>query len=521
MAALIEDYGIIGDTRTVALVDRSGSIDWWCAPRIDSAACFAALLGEPGNGRWLLSTVEPTEEVTRAYHPDTLVLETIHRTAGGTVAVIDFMSPDALDPTLFRVVEGREGTVDMQFELIVRFDYGSIVPWVQRTGDGLTMVAGGEGLVLSSPIPVQGRDFTTVAEFTVSKGHRLGFSLAWHPATGGPGLALDPIAALLRTEAWWHEWVGRCTYAGDWRDDVVRSLITLKALSYAPTGAITAAATTSLPEQIGGVRNWDYRYSWLRDASFTLEALLLSGYADEAMAWHHWLRRAVAGDPGDVQIMYGVGGERRLTELELDWLAGYEGSRPVRIGNQASEQFQLDVYGEVLDAAWTAVRSEVGRRVISHQDRHGAMGDLMPAMMAHLEGVWEEPDDGIWEIRGPRRHFTHSKVMAWVAFDRAIRIAQAVGWDHLPLDRWAVVRDRIHDDVCTRGWSDTQQSFVQSYGSEELDASLLMLARVGFLPPTDPRIVSTVEAVQRGLVADGFVLPLPHRRRPGGRAAPG
>ena len=506
MGALIEDYGIIGDTRTVALVDRSGSIDWWCAPRIDSGACFAALVGEPRHGRWLISTVEPTEEVNRAYHPDTLVLETIHRTAGGTVAVIDFMSPDAGDPTIFRVVEGREGTVSMQLELIARFDYGSIIPWVQRTGDGLTLVAGGDGLVFSSPIPLQGRDFTTVAEFSVSKGQQVGFSLAWYPAVEMPPLALDPLAALRRTEAWWQTWVGRCTYAGEWRDDVVRSLITLKALSYAPTGAITAAATTSLPEKIGGVRNWDYRYSWLRDASFTLEALLLSGYTEEALAWHHWLRRAVAGKPGDVQIMYGVGGERRLTELELDWLPGYEGSRPVRIGNQASEQFQLDVFGEVLDAAWTAVRSEMGQRLVEHQDPHGAVGDLLPAMMQHLESVWTHPDDSIWEIRGPRRHFTHSKVMAWVAFDRAIRIADALGWDSLPIDRWADLRDEIHEQVCARGWSEAQQSFVQYYGSERLDSSLLMLARVGFLPPTDPRIIGTVDAIQRELVVDGFVL---------------
>ena len=506
MAALIEDYGIIGDTRTVALVDRSGSIDWWCAPRIDSGACFAALLGEPRHGRWLISTIEPTEEVSRAYRPDSLVLETIHRTAEGAVSVVDFMSPDAADPTIFRVVEGHEGTVSMRLELIVRFDYGSVVPWVQRTGDGLTMVAGGDGLVFSSPVPLRGRDFTTVAEFSVSKGQQVGFSLAWYPAVEAPPFALDPFAALRRTEGWWHTWVSQCTYQGGWRDDVVRSLITLKALSYAPTGAITAAATTSLPEQIGGVRNWDYRYSWLRDASFTLEALLVSGYGEEALAWHHWLRRAVAGEPGEMQIMYGVGGERRLTELELDWLPGYEGSRPVRIGNQASEQFQLDVYGEVLDAAWTAIGSEMGQRVMERQDRHGAFGDLLPAMMLHLERVWDQPDDGIWEIRGPRRQFTHSKVMVWVAFDRAIRIAKLLGRDSLPTERWIERRDEVHAQVCARGWSDAKQSFVQYYGSDRLDSSLLMLARVGFLPPADARIIATVEAIQRELVVDGFVL---------------
>ena len=497
MASRIEDYAIVGDTETVALVDLSGSVDWWCVPRIDSGACFAALLGGPEHGRWLVCPRGEVQARQRHYIGHTLVLETEIVTATGTVAVIDFMPPREHHPTLFRLVEGRSGTVDMHLELVARFDYGSIIPWAQATGDGQVLVAGADGLRFHSPVPLQGRDLTTTADFTVQEGQRLSFSLVWYPSHAQPPLPLDGLAAFHRTRSWWTEWVQRCTYEGEWRDDVVRSLVTLKALTYAPTGAITAAATTSLPEQLGGVRNWDYRFSWLRDATFTLQTLIIAGYTDEARSWVRWLRRAVAGHPSEFQIMYGVGGERRLTELELDWLPGYEGSAPVRAGNAASDQFQLDVFGEVMDAALVAVRAGL-------EWQPGFADEIAKALLEHLEQVWRDPDDGIWEVRGPRRHFTHSKVMAWVAFDRAVRIGEMRGLGGDRFERWRSIRDEIHRDVCQHGWNAERGSFVQSYGSTELDASLLMLCPVGFLPPSDPRIAATVDAIQRELVVDGF-----------------
>jgi len=506
VASAIEDYGVIGDTRTVALVGADGSIDWWCAPRIDSPAVFAALLGDGENGRWVLRPNGDVLAVRRRYLPDTLVVETEYDTADGTVAVLDFMLPGAAHPTVFRVVEGRAGTVAMHLELVVRFDYGSIVPWVRRAGDGLTLVAGPDALRFHSPVPLEGQDHSTEAEFAVVEGERRPFSLAYYSSMEDPPLPLDANGALVATTAWWREWVGRCTYEGEWRDAVVRSLITLKALTYAPTGAVVAAATTSLPEEIGGVRNWDYRYSWLRDASYTLDAFLVGGLTQEAAAWSWWLRRALAGSPGDFQIMYDVYGRRRLTELELPWLAGYEGSQPVRIGNAATAQFQLDVFGEVMDTALTAARTGL----VDVTDREH---DILPAALEHLDAVWDQPDNGIWEVRGPRRHFTHSKVMAWVAYDRAITLAEELGFVEGPaaarVEGWRRTRDQIHAQVCESGWNERRGTFVQYYGGEDVDASLLMMARVGFLPPTDPRIVATVETIERELMVDGFVKRYP------------
>jgi GH15 family glucan-1,4-alpha-glucosidase len=508
MSTLIEDYAIIGDTRTVAAVARNGSIDWWCVPRIDSGAVFAALLGEPQHGRWCVAPKGDVTAIRRSYVGDSLVLRTEFDTGDGTVNVTDFMSPGVDRPTIFRIVDGLSGSVTMSLELVVRFDYGSIVPWAQSTGDGLTLVAGNDALRLHSPVPLRPSHMTTTADFTVQAGQRRGFSLAWYSALDDPPAPLDASAALRSTERYWADWVDRCTYQGEWRDDVVRSLITVKALQYAPTGAVCAAATTSLPEQLGGVRNWDYRYSWLRDSSLTLQALLLSGYREEAGAWQRWLQRAVAGDPGEFQIMYGVGGERRLTEVELDWLPGYENSKPVRIGNEASEQFQLDVFGELLDAALTAVESGIGeeRHLPVH---HPQPGEMLPAVMEHLEQVWQQPDDGIWEIRGPQRQFTQSKVMAWVAFDRAAKIAEKIGRTDVPVGRWRTLADQVKSEVCEKGFNREKNSFVQYYGSDQLDSSLLMLARVGFLPPDDPRIIGTVDAIQRELLVDGFVQRYP------------
>lgn len=498
MAGRIEDYAIIGDTHTVALVCASGSIDWFCAPRIDSSACFASLLGEPGHGRWLVAPTGDITSTTRRYESETLVLETLHETPTGTVSVTDFMPPDHDRPSIHRIVECTGGTVEMNMELIVRFDYGSIVPWVESTGDGLSMVAGPDGLRFHSGVPLEGRDKSTVANWTMGEGNRRSFSLTWYDPSDCEPYPFDSYAARAATRHWWREWVSRCTYEGDWRDEVIRSLITLKALTYAPTGAVCAAATTSLPEAIGGVRNWDYRYSWLRDATMTLQAFLISGYVEEAAAWGRWLRRSVAGNPGDFQIMYDVRGKRRLTEFELDWLPGYEGSKPVRIGNEASTQFQLDVFGELMDAVLTAARGGL-RRQNTVSDPVGV------ALMKQLEKVWSEPDDGIWEVRGPQRHFTHSKMMAWVAFDRAVRLSEAGLLNGGDVDRWSALRDKIHAEVCERGWNEEVGAFTQYYGSTTLDSSILLMCPVGFLPGDDPRLISTVEAVQRELVVEGLV----------------
>jgi GH15 family glucan-1,4-alpha-glucosidase len=498
MPSKIEDYAIIGDTKTVALVDLTGSIDWWCAPRIDSGAPFAALLGEAGNGRWIIAPKGAVTAVTRHYEPDSLILVTIFETATGSVSVTDFMPPNDSHSMIHRIVESRGGTVEMQMELIVRYEYGAITPWATAAGDGLVLVAARDGLRLHSPVPLVGQDNTTVATFTVASGNRRSFSLTWFPAVLHAPLPLDSLAARNHTRHYWANWVTRCTYEGGWRDLVMRSLITLKALTYDPTGAVCAAATTSLPETIGGARNWDYRYSWLRDSTFTLNALLLSGYTDEAAAWVGWLRRAVAGDPGEMQIMYGVEGERRLAEFELDHLSGYEGSTPVRIGNKAAGQLQLDVYGEVLDSAVTYWRNPIPQRFTWSPD-------LLLAILEHLETIWREPDNGIWEVRGRRRNFTHSKVMAWVAFDRAVTLAEAGILPKEPMEHWQQMCDEIHADVCEKGFDPELNSFTQYYGSKLLDASLLMLAPVGFLPPDDPRIAGTVEAIQKGLVSDGYV----------------
>ena len=498
MPSRIEDYAIIGDTKTVALVDLTGSIDWWCAPRIDSGAVFAALLGDAGNGRWQIAPKGEVTKVTRRYEPETLILETTFETPTGSVSVCDFMPPNDGYSTIHRIIEGHGGSVEMQMELVARFDYGAITPWATATGDGLVLVAGRDGLRLHSAIRLTGTDHTTVASFSVSGDSRRSFSLTWFPSVVHAPLPFDSHSARNHTRHYWHNWVARCTYDGIARDLVVRSLITLKALTYEPSGAVCAAATTSLPETIGGTRNWDYRYSWLRDATFTLRALFVSGYTDEASAWAHWLRRAVAGSPEEMQIMYGVEGERRLTEFELDHLAGYEGSTPVRVGNEASNQLQLDVYGELMDSALTYWRSPIPKE-------SNFSPDLILATLDHLEKIWLEPDNGIWEVRGPRRHFTHSKVMAWVAFDRAVKLGEDGILPNGPIAHWRELRDEIHAQICEKGFHPQLNSFVQDYGSNLLDASLLMLAPLGFLPPDDPRIDGTVAAIQNGLVIEGFV----------------
>lgn len=503
----IEDYAVIGDTGSVALVGLDGSIDWLCAPRFDSPAVFAALLGDPSHGRWQLAPAETPTKVTRRYVDDTLVLETEFTTSSGTVVVRDGMPIRDGGPSIARVVEGRAGTVAMQMELVVRFDYGSIVPWVRRVTPrpserggslfGGTAIGGGDGLVLRAGVEPEGHDLTTVASFDVREGERVPFTLSWFASYAATPEAFDAIAALDECESWWREWSAGCTYRGRWRDEVLRSLITLKALTYAPTGGIVAAPTTSLPEWLGGVRNWDYRFTWLRDATFTLNALLDNGFADEATRWSEWLRRAIAGSPDKLQIMYAVDGGRRLTELELDWLPGYENSSPVRIGNEASGQFQLDVYGEVLDMLFHSLEC------LGHHLGRDSW-DLARFLVEHVAKVWADPDDGIWEVRGPRRHFVHSKVMAWVAVDRWVKLCEMARPEE-DLDHWRSLRDTMHRQICDQGYNADVGSFTQYYGSTELDASLLMLMLVGFLPPDDPRMVATVEAVQRELVVDGFV----------------
>ena len=499
MSSRIEDYALLGDLQTAALVSRDGSIDWLCFPRFDSAACFAALLGDEENGRWVVEPNEAVHATSRRYRHETLVLETDWETPGGAVRVIDFMPPRETAPDVVRIVEGISGTVRMRTELIIRFDYGSIVPWVQRMDGSNTRiaVAGPDGLCLRTPVDMRGENLRTVAEFTVGEGQRIPFTLTWFPSYADSPKEIDPEQALRDTEEFWTDFCDRCTFEGGWHDELHRSLIVLKALTYAPTGGIVAAPTTSLPEHIGGVRNWDYRYCWLRDATLTLLAFLHGDYIDEARDWRLWLLRAVAGDPADLQIMYGVAGERRLTELELPWLGGYEASRPVRIGNAASGQLQLDVYGEVLDALYQARVHGLGQEEEAWS--------LQRKLLGYLETGWRQPDEGIWEIRGPRRHFTHSKVMCWVAFDRAVRAVEEQGLDG-PADRWRQIRDEIHSEVCHRGYDASLASFVQSYGSKELDASLLLIPLVGFLPAEDERVAETIDAIQRTLMRDDLVL---------------
>lgn len=506
MGALIEDYALIGDTQTCALVSRDGAVDWLCVPRFDSPACFSALLGDSNNGRWRITPVHQVRSMSRTYRGDTLVLETEYVTDTGTVALIDFMPVrDDQDPSVIRIVEGRAGKVSMAMGLVIRFDYGSTIPWVQSVPGGIDAVGGADGLTLHTSVPVRGQDYTTMGLFDVHAGERVPFTLTWHPSYRPAPPEFSADRALDETEAWWRNWSAGSSYDGLWKRQVMRSLITLKALTFAPSGGIVAAATTSLPEYIGGVRNWDYRYCWLRDATFALNALLDAGYDDEAEAWALWLRRAVAGHPGALQIMYGVTGERRLTETELDWLDGYEDSKPVRVGNAASDQFQLDVYGEVLDMFHT---------VLDGKGLSNNSLNLIRAIVQHVARVWVDPDDGIWEIRGTRRHFVHSKVMAWVAIDRWVKIIERLGLDD-PVEQWRDLRDEIHREVSEKGYNPALQSFTQYYGSDQLDASLLMLGLVGFLPPSDPRLVGTIEAVQRELLVDGFVLRYRTDVRPG------
>jgi GH15 family glucan-1,4-alpha-glucosidase len=498
MPSLIEDYAVIGNCETVALVGRDGSVDWLCAPRFDSAACFAALLGDPRHGRWLIAPVGATAPAIRHYRGDTLILETVFESADGAVCVIDFMARRAGVTDLVRVVKGIRGTVAMRTELIVRFEYGSITPWVSRQDDGrLEFTAGPDRLLLDTGVPLRGEDMRTVGEFEVSAGKETAFALSWMPSFRAPSEPVRAAASLAQVEAFWKDWSATFKPLNEWSHAVLRSLLTLKALAHWETGGIIAAGTTSLPEKLRGPRNWDYRFCWLRDATFTLYALIGAGFLGEAKAWREWLLRAVAGCPDDLQIMYGVAGERRLVEFDLPWLPGYEGTAPVRIGNAAAGQVQLDVYGEVLDALY------VGRRAgLASEDASWA---LECALIAHLEKIWDQPDDGIWEVRGGRKHFTHSKVMAWVAFDRAVRSAEEFQLD-APIDHWRRIRATIHREVCERGFDSTQNSFVQSYGVTALDASLLLIPMVGFLPPSDARVRGTLAAIERDLVHDRLVL---------------
>ncbi|WP_207483460.1 glycoside hydrolase family 15 protein [Arenibaculum pallidiluteum] len=496
MPLRIEDYALLGDCETAALVGRDGSIDWLCWPRFDSGACFAALLGGPEHGRWLLAPADPSARVSRRYHDDTLILETRFETAEGAVLIQDFMPVRGRNSDLVRIVRGVQGRVTMHTEITLRFDYGLTVPWVTHEGEDLVAIAGPNRVTLRTPVRLQGWDLRTVGTFEVAAGQSVPFVLTYGASHGPPPAPVDPEAALAETRTFWKGWIDRCTYRGRWAPAVRRSLITLKALTHAPTGGIVAAVTTSLPEQLGGARNWDYRYCWLRDSTFTLLALMDAGFHEEARTWRDWLMRTVAGAPDQMQIMYGVGGERLLPEWEAHWLPGYEGSQPVRIGNGAAGQVQIDVHGEVADAMLQSLThgmpaSEEGWAVAR-------------VLMAHLEGIWREPDAGIWEVRGGSQHFVHSKVMAWVAFDRAIRGAEMHDNAEL-IERWRGVRDEIHAEVCSRGFDAEGGTFVQAFGSRHVDASLLLLPLVGFLPPEDPRIRGTVRAVESRLLRDGLV----------------
>jgi GH15 family glucan-1,4-alpha-glucosidase len=495
--ARIEDYAMVGDLHTAALISMEGSVDWLCLPRFDSPACFNALLDTPAAGRWLLAPVNGGKCTRRRYLPGTLILESEWDTPDGQVRILDFMPPRDEVADIVRIVVGVSGQVRIRGELALRFDYGHIVPWVRRDHYGVHAVAGPDAAYLVTQAPLRGEKFQTVSDFTVHEGERIPFVLTWAPSHVRRPRSVDPEEVLQVTEEFWLEWTQRSPVNGPYSEAVQRSLITLKALTYAPTGGIVAAVTTSLPEQLGGPRNWDYRYCWLRDATLTLQALLAAGYTEEAAAWRDWLLRAVAGDPADLQIMYGIHGERRLPEMQLPWLAGYENSKPVRIGNAAADQLQLDVWGEVLDCL-----SLTRNSLLRHTDE---AWDVQIALMEYLEGAWDQPDNGLWEMRGPRRHFTHSKVMAWVAADRMVKGVRESGLPG-PADRWEVLRDTIHDEVMTKGFDVERNTFTQSYGRPELDASLLLIPRVGFLPADHPRVIGTIDAIQRELSRDGFLL---------------
>ena len=498
MPSRIEDYGLIGDCETAALVGRDGSIDWLCWPAFDSDACFASLLGTPRHGRWLIAPAEEITKSSRRYLGDTLILETRFETANGVVALIDFMPPRGNASDVVRLVKGVSGRVKLRMELIIRFGFGTDIPWVKKTDDGAMLaICGPDMTVLRTPVQTRGEDLTTVADFEVSEGETIPFVLTYGPSHLPVPAAIDPAQALKDTEEFWTDWCSRCTYEGERTDLVLRSLITLKALTYGPTGGIVAAPTTSLPEKLGGARNWDYRFCWLRDATFTLLALMNSGYTEEASCWHNWLLRAVAGSPANMQIMYGIMGQRRLLEWEADWLPGYEGAQPVRVGNAAHAQLQLDVYGELIDAF--------------HQSRMAELKldegtwDLECIVLDHLAEVWDQPDHGIWERRGDGAHYVSSKVMTWVAFDRGIKSAEKFGFK-APLDQWRTLRDAIHRDICEKGFDREQNTFVMSYGSQVLDASILLLPSVGFLPASDPRVRGTIAAIEQYMMRDGFVL---------------
>ena len=488
---------MIGDCHTAALVSKLGSIDWLCLPHFDSPACFAALLGTDKNGYWSISPVEPIRSLRRRYREGTLILETEFETENGSATLIDCMSVREEAPELLRVVVGTRGQIRMKSELAIRFDYGSVVPWVRRTDDGISAIAGPDMIRLRSEAPLRGEDMKTMSEFTVAKGQQVPFNLTWYPSHQQEPATVDVHSAIQKTEKWWREWSDRCSHQGEWRDAVVRSLITLKGLTFLPTGGIVAAPTTSLPELIGGVRNWDYRFCWVRDATLTLQSLVQAGYLDEARDWREWLMRAVAGSPAELNIVYGLRGERRLTELELTWLPGYENSAPVRTGNAAYKQYQLDIFGEVANTLFQARQAGLGP---SKHNRH----DVADAMLEFLETGWKQPDEGIWEMRGPRRHFVHSKMMAWVAVDRLIRSAE-LGRFATNIPGGKKLRDAIHEQVCREGFDADLNSFVQFYGSKHLDASLLMMPLVGFLPAEDPRVIGTVKAVEEHLMRDGFV----------------
>ncbi|OIK25410.1 glycoside hydrolase family 15 protein [Streptomyces malaysiense] len=506
MAGRIEDYALIGDMQTAALVCRDGTVDWLCLPRFDSHAIFAGLLGTEEHGFWRLgpahaADVQPPAATRRSYRGDSLILESEWDTPRGTVRVTDFMPPRDGAPQLIRIVEGVTGRVPMRSALRMRFSYGRVVPWVHKHEGRTVAVAGPDSVWFDTEAETYGKSLTTYADFTVAPGDRIAFTISWEPSHKRPPALPEPEQSLEATESFWREWVEQCTYHGPYREAVIRSLITLKALTYAPTGGIVAAPTTSLPEDIGGVRNWDYRYTWLRDAAITLSSLLRTGYREEARAWREWLLRAVAGDPENLQIMYGIAGERELGEAELDWLPGYEDSAPVRVGNGAAHQLQLDVYGEVTEALHLAHMTGLARNDYASL--------LQLKLIRYLEDHWQEPDEGIWEVRGPRRHFVHSKVMAWVAVDRTIKLIESGDADG-PLERWRELRDDIHRDVCEKGYDKERNTFTQSYGSQELDASLLLIPQMGFLPPDDKRVIGTIEAIQRELsTSDGFILRYP------------